>query len=61
MSAERLTKNQAKCKKCGDVITSVTRHDFVWCTCHTIAVDGGLEYLRRVGRPECIEELSEYA
>ena len=31
--------NQAKCLKCNDVITSSHRHDFVWCSCKSLAVD----------------------
>jgi hypothetical protein len=34
---------------CGDLIVSKHRHDFVTCTCGAISVDGGQEYLRRVG------------
>ena len=48
--------NKAKCFKCGSVIESKHVHDFVWCQCGAIAVDGGKEYLKRVGNPEdCIE------
>ena len=53
-----ITRNAARCKKCGDVIESKHRHDFVWCKCHTIAVDGGKSYLRRCGEIEHFEELS---
>ena len=41
--------NEAKCTKCGDVITSKHRHDYVKCKCGSIAVDGGMSYLRRSG------------
>uniref|UniRef100_A0A6M3LEM0 DUF7695 domain-containing protein n=1 Tax=viral metagenome TaxID=1070528 RepID=A0A6M3LEM0_9ZZZZ len=51
--------NKAKCLKCGDVIESRSVHDFVWCNCHSIAVDGGREYLRRVGEAFDMKELSE--
>lgn len=43
----RLIKNQAKCLKCGDVIVSEHRHDFVTCSCGNVSVDGGLDYCRR--------------
>lgn len=47
---KRKTKrNRAKCLKCLDVIESKHRHDFVYCKCGSFAVDGGKEYLRRVG------------
>ena len=39
--------NRIKCKKCGEVIESVSVHDFKYCRCQTVAVDGGREYLRR--------------
>lgn len=35
----------------GDVIESETRHDFKWCKCKSVAVDGGHDYLKRVGVP----------
>ena len=48
-----------KCKKCGDIIESKTVHDFKWCSCGACAVDGGREYLRRVGEFDSWEDLSE--
>lgn len=39
--------NAIKCNHCHDVIVSRHRHDFVKCTCLSIFVDGGLDYLRR--------------
>jgi hypothetical protein len=51
--------NQAKCLKCGDIIRSKNRHDYVECKCGAIAVDGGSWYLRRTGKEEDIEEMSE--
>jgi len=50
--------NRTRCKKCGDVITSNHVHDFVRCKCGAVAVDGGDDYLRRIGNPEDMEELS---
>ena len=50
--------NKIKCKKCGDIIESKTRHDFKRCTCKSVAVDGGHDYLRRIGNKEDIEDLS---
>lgn len=44
-----IIRNAAKCNKCGDVIQSVSRHDFVECKCKAIYVDGGNEYLRSGG------------
>jgi hypothetical protein len=44
-----IVSNSVKCHKCGDVIYSAHRHDFKWCSCGNIAVDGGTDYLRRAG------------
>lgn len=52
--------NKAKCAKCGDVIISKHVHDYVPCSCGAIAVDGGNEYLKRVGNMDDVIELSEY-
>lgn len=53
-----IVKNAIKCNKCGDVIESTHVHDFKWCKCKSVAVDGGLHYLRRVGNQEDWTELS---
>lgn len=53
--------NQAKCLKCNDVITSSHRHDFVWCSCKSLAVDGGSAYSKRLfNKIDEWEELSIY-
>ena len=44
-----IIQNAATCLSCGDFIVSKHRHDFVECTCGAIAVDGGQDYLRRIG------------
>jgi len=54
-----LIRNKAQCRKCGDIIESTYRHDFVWCECHTIFVDGGIDYLRRGGDFDDFIDLSE--
>jgi len=52
--------NKAQCKLCGDVVESKERHDLVWCRCGGIAVDGGLNYLRRLAYNfDYLIELSE--
>jgi hypothetical protein len=56
--ATRLTKNQATCGACGDIIVSQDRHDFVRCSCGKAFVDGGLSYLRRGGTAK---DCSEYS
>ena len=57
---KKILVNKIQCKKCKDIIESKHVHDFKWCSCKSIAVDGGLEYLRRVGNLEDIIELSEF-
>lgn len=37
---------RVKCLKCGDIIKSYFRHDFKYCSCENIFVDGGGDYLR---------------
>lgn len=44
---KKLIKNAIKCVNCGDVIESKYTHDFKYCSCGTVSVDGGLSYLRR--------------
>lgn len=56
---EQKIKNKIKCKKCGDILESKTRHDFRYCSCGSVAVDGGQDYMRRVGQLDLIEELNE--
>jgi tRNA(Ile2) C34 agmatinyltransferase TiaS len=56
---EVVTLNKCQCRKCGDIIESTHSHDFKWCKCGSIAVDGGKSYLRRVGDLENIIEISE--
>lgn len=50
--------NQVRCTKCGDTPFSANRHDFRSCKCGSIAVDGGMDYLRRVGDTSTYEEMS---
>jgi len=51
--------NEAKCKKCGDIIRSKNLHHFVGCSCGSIFVDGGSWYAKRSGNPEDIEDLTK--
>lgn len=43
----KIIKNRARCKKCGDIIESRFTHEMIWCSCGSIAVDGGKQYLRQ--------------
>ena len=53
-----IVQNQVRCHKCGDEPYSAFGHDFKSCKCGNIAVDGGMNYLRRVGGEEGYTELS---
>ena len=50
-----IIKNTIQCKKCGDVIESVSVHDFKTCACGSCSVDGGRYYLRR-----CANSLDDF-
>jgi len=56
---EVVVTNKLQCNDCKDVIESVHRHDFRYCKCGAVAVDGGKSYLRRVGAIHNYTELSE--
>lgn len=56
----KIKSNKIRCRKCGEIIESVSVHDFKFCKCGAVAVDGGHEYLRRCGSLENFEERSEY-
>lgn len=56
---ERIISNKVRCKKCGEIIKSKNRHDFITCKCGAVSVDGDHDYLKRSGDYEDWEELSE--
>jgi len=57
----KLKSNKAKCLICNTIAESKHRHDFCFCQCGAMFVDGGLDYLRRGGKDlSQIEDLSEY-
>jgi len=56
---QRIVVNKAQCIKCKDIIESTHQHDFKWCSCHSLAVDGGTAYLKRCGDIDNFIELSE--
>ena len=35
-----------KCPECGDIIYSRATHDFHYCSCGNVFIDGGFEYTR---------------
>ena len=42
-----IIRNMIRCNHCGAIIESTHRHDFKACSCGSVAVDGGHDYLRR--------------
>ena len=62
----KIIHNRARCKNCGEVIESISQHDWVCCPCFHesngktgIFVDGGHSYLRSGGCPEYFEDMCE--
>jgi hypothetical protein len=49
MQESKPERNRIKCLKCLTIIESKTRHDFKWCPCKSVAVDGGQDYMKRCG------------
>lgn len=47
--------NRIRCIRCKDIIESLYRHDFKYCACGAVFVDGGEVYQRVGGDLECIE------
>lgn len=61
MTIEKITRNSARCSRCGQEIESKFTHDFVTCKCGALSVDGGLSYRRRLFESEVpYEETSIY-
>lgn len=56
---KKIKRNKIKCLHCNDIIESQHRWDFRYCKCGKVAVDGGRDYLRRVGHENDWEEMSE--
>lgn len=55
---EEIISNKIKCKKCGDIIESKSTNYYKRCSCGVVAIDGGKDYLKRIGNEEDYEELS---
>lgn len=43
----KIIENKAQCKKCQDIIQSKSTIELKRCSCGSIAVDGGLDYIKR--------------
>jgi hypothetical protein len=54
MVVDKMVKGQ--CLKCGDIIQSKHRHDFVQCECGESFVDGGEDYFRAGGYIVAVNE-----
>lgn len=52
--------NKIMCKYCGWYIRSKNRHDFVYCKCGAVFVDGGSWYQRIGGSPSDYINFIEY-
>ncbi len=50
--------NQVECLRCNDQPWSGGRHDFRYCKCGAVAVDGGQDYLKRTGAREDWKDMS---
>lgn len=58
---QKIKHNRIRCKLCKNIVESVHRHDFRWCPCGAVFVDGGKEYVRCGGKDlDLIEILTEY-
>lgn len=53
-----IARNSAKCKKCGDHLVSRDVHDYKECSCGSLSIDGGKDYLKRCGNKEDYEDTS---
>ncbi|RKP54123.1 hypothetical protein D7Z26_12120 [Cohnella endophytica] len=54
----KIIRNIIRFKHCLDTIESVDVYDIKTCSCGKVGVDGGTEYLKRLGVVDDYEELS---
>ena len=55
----KIITNKIKCINCGDILESKSPNEFKRCSCGKVAIDGGHEYLKRIGNDEDYIELSK--
>ena len=55
----KIISNKIKCINCGDILESKSPNDFKRCSCGKVAIDGGHDYLKRIGDDEDYSELSK--
>lgn len=48
------------CPSCKDIIYSRARHDFRWCSCKEVAVDGGQDYFKVVFNKNIPKTVKKY-
>tara|TARA_R110000803_G_scaffold13142_3_gene37125 strand:- start:993 stop:1400 length:408 start_codon:yes stop_codon:yes gene_type:complete len=56
--SQTVLQNQVRCLICKDEPCSSRKWDFQRCECGAVAVDGGMEYLKRIGKPEDYRDMS---
>ncbi|AUF82654.1 hypothetical protein TetV_572 [Tetraselmis virus 1] len=60
-AAELIIKlNSIRCIKCDKTLISNKSGQDIKCSCGSVAIGGGKEFLKRVGDKKNMEELSEY-
>lgn len=60
MTQKKILRNSARCLRCKEEIESKHVHDFRYCKCKAIFVDGGKEYIRRGGAILYLQDTSIY-
>lgn len=61
-SYQKIVRNAARCRHCGDLLESRNRLDYQGCTCGKVFVAGGRNCIRRgFDDVDDYDELSEYA
>ena len=59
LGKKKIIRNKVKCINCGDILESKSKNEFRRCSCGKIAIDGGYDYLKRIGKEDDYIELSE--
>jgi len=60
MTDYKIIRNSVMCLSCNEEIESRHRHDFKFCSCGNIAVDGGKDYCKRSGGAKAWKDTSIY-
>ena len=55
----KIISNKIQCKHCGEIIESISIHDFVTCRCGACSVDGGHYHLSRTFKTSPDEDYIE--